>query len=337
MHICASRHDRKESLGLVASLQILLGLMCLGLGGDALVRGAVGIAQKLKISPLVTGLVLVGFGTSTPELATSVNAVINGAPGIAVGNVIGSNVANVLLILGVTAAIYPIATQPAVFKRDAPVLAIATLVFVALAFQGEFGRLSGVAFVTLLLAYIGFTYVTDRKAQDAQAEIHIAEAGLIAPAAKTLWISTLIAVAGVALVILGANTIVAGSVSIARIFGISEAIIGLTIVAIGTSLPELAASVAAAFRKQTDIALGNIIGSNIFNILAIIGVTSLIKPIAIPQNVVSYDLWILLIATALLFLAAFTDARLSRREGVVFLGLYVAYIVFLSVRATGAM
>lgn len=322
---------------LSASLQILFGLICLGLGGDALVRGAVGAAERLKISPFVTGLVLVGFGTSMPELATSVNAVLNGSSGIAIGNIVGSNIANVLLILGVTAIIYPIATDPDVFKRDAPVLAVATIICVALAFQGEFGRLAGATFVAALFAYIVFTYVTDRRAADAQAKLHEAEAQLVAPATRSLWLSTLIAVAGVALVVLGAQWIVAGSATGARSIGVSDTVIGLTIVAVGTSLPELAASVAAALRRQTDIAFGNIIGSNIFNILGILGATSLVLPITIPKNVLTYDLWILLAVTALLLLAAFTGARLSRREGVVFLGLYAAYIGFLAARASGAI
>jgi len=322
---------------LLASIQIALGLICLGLGGDALVRGAVGAAERLKISPLVTGLVLVGFGTSMPELATSLNAVLNGASGIAIGNIIGSNIANVLLILGVTAAIYPIATGPKVFKRDGPMLAVATVLFVALAFQGEFGRLAGGAFLATLFVYLVFTYVTDRKAEDAQAQIHVDEAQLVRPATRSFWLSALVAAAGVALVVLGANWIVSGSTAIARSIGISETIIGLTIVAVGTSLPELAASIAAALRRQTDIAFGNIIGSNIFNILGILGATSVVLPIAIPKNAITYDLWILGAVTALVLLAAFTDARLSRREGFLFLILYAAYLVFLIARAAGAI
>ncbi len=320
----------------MAILQIFLGLICLGLGGDALVRGAVGVAERLKISPLVTGLVLVGFGTSMPELVTSLNAVLKGSSGLAIGNVVGSNIANILLILGLTAMIFPIATDPKAFKRDAPMLAFATVACVIFAFNGEFGRITGFAFVSFLLAYVVFTYLTERQTHDAQAQLHIDATKLVAPSTRPFWLSVLIAATGITLVILGAHWIVTGSITIARTFGVSETVIGLTIVAVGTSLPELATSIAAAIRKQTDIAFGNIVGSNIFNTLGILGATSMIVPITVPANVLTYDLWILIVVTALLLWAAFTDARLSRREGAVFLGLYIAYLGFLAVRAAGA-
>lgn len=321
----------------MATVQIILGLICLGLGGDALVRGAVGAANRLKISPLVTGLVLVGFGTSIPELVTSLKAALSGSPGIAVGNVVGSNIANVLLILGLTALIFPITTQPKALKRDGPVLAIATAACVGFGLAGAFGRVSGALFVAALIAYLVFTYKTDSKRGDAQAQLHEQESELIAPASRSLALSLLVAFAGIAIVILGANWMIEGSTAIARQFGVSETIIGLTIVAVGTSLPELAASIVAAFRKQTDIALGNIIGSNIFNVFGILGMTSLAIPIEVPVNALVYDVWILAAVTALLLWAAHTDSRLSRREGGFFLILYAAYIAFLIFRGFGMM
>ncbi|MBO6754990.1 MAG: calcium/sodium antiporter [Roseibium sp.] len=321
----------------MAAMQILVGLIFLGVGGDALVRGAVGAAERLKISPLVTGLVLVGFGTSTPELVTSLSAVLQGSSGIAIGNVIGSNIANILLILGLTAAITPICAEPRAFKRDAPMLAIATGACVVFALNGEFGRLTGVVFLAILLAYVGFTYVKERGEFDRQAKLHVEATELVAVRPRALWLSTLIAAGGVALVIFGANWMVSGSISIARTLGVSETVIGLTIVAIGTSLPELATSVIAALRKQTDIAFGNIIGSNIFNTLGIIGVAAAVAPITVPPKVLTYDLWLLVAVTALLLYFAFTEARLSRREGAVFLVLYTAYLGFLALRATSAL
>lgn len=313
----------------MAWLAILAGFACLAVGGDALVRGAVGAAERMKISPLVTGLVLVGFGTSTPELVTSLSAVFQGSDGIAIGNVVGSNIANILLILGVTAAIASIKADPKAFKRDAPMLTVATAACVFFALNGEFERATGLVFVALLIGYIVFTYLKERETYDRQAQAHAQAAALVEPRPRALWLSIVIAVAGVALVILGANWMVSGSIVIARALGVTETVIGLTIVAIGTSLPELAACVAAAMRRQTDIAFGNIIGSNIFNTLGIVGVTAAVAPISVPPNVLTYDLWILVAATALLLYFAFTDARISRREGAVFLVLYVAYLAFL--------
>ncbi len=321
----------------MAEMQIVFGLIFLGLGGDALVRGAVAMAERLKISPLVTGLVLVGFGTSMPELVTSLSAVLKGSPGIAVGNVVGSNIANILLILGITAVLAPIRIDPKAFKRDAPVLAVATVACLFLGLNGEFSRLTGVVFIGMLTSYVFFTLMLERRVFDAQAQLHANEAELIATPPRALWISASIAAAGIAFVIAGAKWMVIGSITIAQSLGISETVIGLTIVAVGTSLPELATSVVAALRKQTDIAFGNIIGSNIFNTLGIIGVMAIVAPFSVPAKILLYDFWILVAVTAVLLFFAFTGARLSRREGALFLGLYVAYLGFLSLRAAGVV
>lgn len=310
----------------MASVQIVFGLVLLALGGEALVRGAVGIGQRMALSPLVVGLVLVGFGTSTPELAATMSAALAGSPGIALGNVIGSNIANILLILGISALIWPIATEPRAFKRDAPMLALTTLAFVAFAFTGQFGRLVGAGFLAVLAAYLLITYLQERRLPDAQARIHAGEAELASPHPHAVWLSALFVLVGIGALIAGATLTVSGSVAVARAFGMSEAVIGLTIVAIGTSLPELSSSVIAALRRHTDIAFGNIIGSNIFNILGILGATALVTPIVVPPDVRPFDLWALAGATALVLFFAFTDHQLSRREGGVLLALYIAYM-----------
>ena len=313
-----------------------LGLLLLGLGGDVLVRGAVGIAAALNVSPLFTGLVLVGFGTSTPELVTSLDAVLRGSPGIAVGNVIGSNLANILLIAGLTAVILPIPANPVSFRRDARMLALATAAVVLFALTGNLSRVSGGVLVALLAGYLYYTYRTEQVRPDASAELHELEGSLLVRTpARPVWISLFLAAMGFAAILFGADALVTSSIEVAQHFGIPETVIGLTVVAVGTSLPELATSIAAAIKGETDIALGNIIGSNLFNLLGILGVTALVHPITIPPNVLSYDVWILAGVTALLLFFAFSNARIGRWEGLTFLLLYAGYLGFLVARSAG--
>lgn len=313
-----------------------LGLFLLGLGGDALVRGAVGIADSLRVSPLFTGLVLVGFGTSMPELVTSLDAVLRASPGIAVGNVIGSNLANILLILGLTAVITPIPADPKSFRRDAPMLALATIAVLLFAQTGTFSRLSGALLVGLLSAYLLYTYRTERVRPDASAELHALEGSLlIKTPARPVWFSVVLSAVGLGAILCGAHLLVTASIEVAQHFGIPDTVIGLTVVAVGTSLPELATSIVAAIKRETDIAFGNIIGSNLFNLLGILGATALVHPISIPHQVVAYDVWILAGATGLLLFFAFSNARVGRWEGLTFLLLYCGYIGFLAVRAMG--
>jgi cation:H+ antiporter len=312
-----------------------LGLGLLGVGGDMLVRGAVNVAEWLRVSPLFTGLVIVGFGTSTPELATSLDAALQGSPTIAVANVLGSNIANSLLILGLTAVLLPIPAEPASFRRDAPVLALATVACVAVALTGSMGRATGLAFVLALLAYVFYTYRTESRRQDASAQRHVQAGALLHVPLRRIGAGIALALAGLVAVLAGADLLVTASIAIARTVGIPETIIGLTVVAVGTSLPELATSIVAAFKRQTDIALGNIIGSNIFNILGILGTTAMVAPLTIPGRLVAYDVWVLLGVTVLLLTFAMTRARITRVEGVVFLVLYAGYLAFLTVRAAG--
>jgi len=313
-----------------------LGLVLLGMGGDVLVRGAVGIAASLKVSPLFTGLVLVGFGTSMPELATSLDAVLRGSPGIAVGNVIGSNLANTLLILGLTAVILPIPADPVSFRRDARMLALGTVAVVLFALTGTFSRLSGAVLFVLLLGYLYYTYRTENVRPDASAKLHALEGSLLVRLPpRSVWLSLLLAAIGLAAVLTGADLLVTACIGIAQHLGIPDTVIGLTVAAVGTSLPELATSLAATFKRETDIAFGNVIGSNLFNILGILGVTALVHPIAIPRGIIVYDIWILAAVTVLMLFFALSNARIGRWEGLTFLLLYGGYMGLLMVRAGG--
>lgn len=310
-------------------MSIALGLLLLLVGGELLVRGAVASAKSLGVSPLLIGLTLVGFGTSTPELVTSVTAALNGSPGIAVGNVVGSNIANILFILGLSAVIYPLAVDPKGFKRDALMLVFAALACLAVSLYGRMGMLLGIAFISSLLAYVVYVYLQEKRAPDEAALVaeHRAEDARKGPGGMAL--SLAMAVGGIAITIFGAGFLVDGSIALAKGLGVSDTIIGLTIVAVGTSMPELVTSVMAAIRKHADVAYGNIVGSNIFNVLFILGTTSIIAPIDIPTQIAAFDIWVMLAATALLVLFARTGIRLQRWEGIVFVACYAAYTGYL--------
>ncbi|HET6521484.1 MAG TPA: calcium/sodium antiporter [Geminicoccaceae bacterium] len=314
-------------LHLMLYLQLAAGFVLLLLGGETLVRGSVSVARRLGVSPLLIGLTLVGFGTSTPELITSLQAALVGSPGIAVGNVVGSNIANVLLILGVAAVMAPIACNPAAFRRDGTMLALSAVACAVAALGGTLGRVPGALFLALLAGYVVVTYLKERRApDDPSAAMHEHEADLAEPTPRALWLAVVFAVGGIALTILGARLLVAGAIGLATAAGISETVIGLTVVAIGTSLPELVTAVMASLRRQGDIAFGNIVGSNIYNVLGILGVTALVQPLTVPPEILRLDLWVMLAVTALLIAFAITGWRLTRTEGAVLLTGYVAYI-----------
>ena len=324
-------------------LMVLGGLILLFIGGEGLVRGSVSVARKLNISELVIGLTLVGFGTSVPELVTSLRAINEGAVGIAVGNVVGSNIANVLLVLGVAAVIHPIITNPRALMRDTSIMVIVTAILCALIWFDLFSRLAGIMLVAALLAYIAFSLFADQTAGDKAADMH-AEEGEIVEANYGFVLGILIAIAGLAGVVIGAKLLVDGGVIIARDFGISETVIGLSIVAVGTSLPELATSAIAAFRGKADVALGNIIGSNIFNILGILGLTALVHPFSvrsvptgdvttdamasdISHSLISVgDIAALLLSVALMVVFAISGKLVARWEGAVLLFAYALYM-----------
>jgi cation:H+ antiporter len=307
-------------------VQLLAGLLLLFGGGDFLVRGAVAVAKRLGVSPLVIGLTLVGFGTSTPELVASIKATLNDAPAIAVGNVVGSNLANILLILGVASIITPLTCARTALMRDGGILLLVSLLLLPFAFSGELGRLAGIVFLCLLVAYTLGSYYFDRRSRDSAAALHEAEAESVDPVSGSLWKALLITFVGIAGVLYGASLLVDSAIDLAAEFGISQAVIGLSVVAIGTSLPELAAAIMAAIRRHTDIAFGNVVGSNIFNILGILGTTAIVKPLAVPQEMLDFDLWAMLAATLLLLVAAFSGRRLIRGEGAFFLACYAGYL-----------
>jgi cation:H+ antiporter len=307
-------------------VQLAIGLVLLLGGGEALVRGSVAAAMRLGLSPLVIGLTLVGFGTSAPELVASVQAALAGAPGIAIGNIVGSNIANILLILGISAVIAPVFTTKQAFQRDGTVLIGASLVLLAVILSGSVERWTGLVFLLLLAGYLGYTYVSERRAPDAAAEIYAAEATEVALPSASLTVALLLAVAGIASVVYGADLLVGAAIVMARDFGMSEAVIGLTLVAVGTSLPELATSIVAAFRRHGDVAFGNIVGSSIFNALGITGATALVMPIAVPDEIIRLDVWVMMATAVLLVVFAVTGWRVSRREGAVCLLAYAAYM-----------
>ena len=310
-------------------LQVLGGLLLLVLGGDALVRGAVAVARRLGLSPLLIGLTLVGFGTSTPELVTSLQAAFAGSPGIAVGNVVGSNTANILLILGVAAVIYPVVTSRSALLRDGGVVLLAALAAVAIVLYGQLVWLAGGVFVILLAGYIVYSYLRERVVKDDAAAMHEGEVEIAEPGPHSLPLALALSVGGIGLTILGAKLLVDGSIELAAAAGISETLVGLTLVAVGTSLPELVTSVMAAVRRHGDVAFGNVLGSNIYNVFGILGVTAMVKPIPVPAEIAVFDIWVMLAATLLLLAVAATGWRISRAEGGVLLAGYGAYIAAL--------
>ncbi|MEM8948093.1 MAG: calcium/sodium antiporter [Pseudomonadota bacterium] len=301
--------------------QLIFGLVLMLAGGEALVRGAVALAERLGVSPLVIGVTLIGFGTSAPELATCIDAALRGAPGIAVGNVVGSNIANVLLILAVGALLYPIAANRRALGRDGPVLMAATLICMGIIMHGHVGRWLGAALFTGLVIYLVAAALDDRR-QMAKTE-NQAKAD-DRPFAIPLHLG--LVVFGLAAVLFGADLLVQAAVDLAALLGVSDAVIGLTVVAIGTSLPELATAVIASLKRQSELVFGNVIGSNIFNSLGIFGATALVQPIDVPGEIAGFDVWVMLGATALLLIFATTGWRISRREGAVLLVGYIAFI-----------
>lgn len=295
---------------------LIAGFVGLFLGGDALVRGAVGLARRLGIPPLVIGLTIVGFGTSTPELLVSVDAAMRGVPDIAIGNVVGSNIGNILLIAGLSALIYPIRIAGDTLRRDTAVMMAATLALVPLFWVGSMGRLSGGVLVAALATYL---YIAFRQGGNDHEDTGTTA---IPPA----WASVLWLVGGIVVLMFGAQALVEGAVNIARSFGVSEAFIGLSVVAVGTSLPELATSVIAAIKRQSEIAIGNIVGSNIFNILGILGLTAVIAPIPVADRFIGFDLPVMLAAS--LVLTAFLVLRpvIGRVSGGLMLAAYASYL-----------
>jgi cation:H+ antiporter len=319
---------------LLSAVLLVVSLLILTGGAELLVRGAVAIAKNMGVSAFFIGLTIVGFGTSTPELSTSLIAALKGSGDIAVGNVVGSNICNILLILGATALIRPIAVELRLVRSELLVVAaVSCLPFVALATGNTVTRWQGLAMVALLGAYLWRGYLSGRREESArQAELEAElerEVGLNPDKPASPVIALLSIAAGLALLVGGSFLLVRSASDIARGFGISELVIGLTVVALGTSAPELFTSVVAAIRKQSDIAVGNILGSNIFNILGILGITAAVSPQAIAPQVFRLDAPLMLATAVLLAIFMRTGSKLSRAEGGVMLAGYAAYIAYL--------
>jgi cation:H+ antiporter len=314
-------------------LLIAGGLVLLALGGELLVRGAVGMAARLGISPLLAGLTIVGFGTSTPELATSVQAALAGSPGIAIGNVVGSNIANILFILGLSAVILPLSVNPASFKRDSLALGGSALLCTGAVLTGTVGLAAGLVLLASLVGYVWWAYKSESASHDAEAvrHEHEAEDRPVPPNTGPVVLTGMI-IAGLAAAIVGAGWLVDGATVLASAAGVSESVIGLTVVAVGTSLPELIACIVAVLRKHEDVALGNIVGSNIYNLCGILGLTAIIHPIEVPAEIASFDIWVMLGVTALLIVQLRSGWRLSRIEGALMIALYAVYTLFLATR-----
>jgi len=291
------------------------GLLGLFLGGDWLVRGASQIALRFSVPPLIVGLTIVGFGTSTPELLVSLQAAFNGLPGIAVGNVVGSNTANILLILGIAAIIAPPIAEFGKMKRDLAFMMGAALVMPIIIYSGFIGRIEGLALIIGLSAYLVLSFVAMRN-----------EPSDPIPSDINLTHAIGYTVLGLVVVMVGAHFLVESATIVARQLGVSEAMIGLSIVAIGTSLPELATTVAAAIKGHREIALGNVIGSNIFNILAILGITGLVIPIPVDPRFMTFDVPIMIGVTALTIGLIYVRGNISRIAGIGMIAGYIAYI-----------
>lgn len=310
---------------------ITAGFLFLFFGGEALVRGSVIISKHLGISAILIGVVVVGFGTSAPELLVSIKASLADQPDIAMGNVVGSNIANFLLIFGLASFITPIICKDKAIYRDALAVVVASVLLFALSYFQIVSQLAGGVMLTMLIAYLVYSYKAERKEKLSKSSgiliytVHEHEAEEF-ESKMGLSVSIIMSIVGIAMLIFGADFLVQGASNIARSFGISEAVIGLSLVAIGTSLPELATAISAAMKKHSDLIIGNVLGSNLFNILSILGITALIKPIPITGQISAFDIPFAsgVAAVALLIISLFK--KFGRLSGLFFLATYFAYI-----------
>jgi cation:H+ antiporter len=309
---------------------LLVGLVLLIGGAELLVRGASNLAAALGISRLVIGLTVVAFGTSSPEIAVSVQSAMAGQANLAIGNLVGSNIFNILFILGISAAITPLIVSQQLIRFDVPVMIAATFVVLILGLDSHYGRFDAAVLLLLLLGYLVLLLVFGRKEAEPAAD------EIAPPRAATGWLlNVVLVVVGLALLVWGSRWLVAGALDIAKALGVSELIIGLTIVAAGTSLPEVATSVIAALRQQRDIAVGNVIGSCTFNLLAVLGVASFVAPGGIPlhQAALAFDIPIMVAVSVAAWPILWSSSVISRGEGVLFFFYYIAYTLYLILQA----
>ncbi len=323
----------------------VLGLVLLVVGAEVLIKGASRLATSVGVSPLVVGLTVVAFGTSAPELAVSLSSSMKGQADIALGNVVGSNIFNVLFILGLSALVAPLVVTQKLLRLEVPLMIAAAGLVWVLGLDGRIGRLDGALLGAGIVAYTVFAIRQSRRETQAVQAEYAKEFGEAkdggakekhAGFAGTRLGQLVFIAVGLAMLVLGSNWLVEGAVTVARAFGVSELIIGLTIVAAGTSLPEVATSVMASVRGERDIAVGNVVGSNLFNVLAVLGFSSLISPegVGVSPAALSFDIPIMVAVSVACLPIFFTGGAISRWEGALFLGYYVAYVVFLVVSAT---
>ncbi|MBU1250770.1 MAG: calcium/sodium antiporter [Actinobacteria bacterium] len=317
-------------------LFVIGGLVLLIAGGEALVRGASSIATRIGMSPLIVGLIVVSAATSAPELAVTVGAVVSGEPGLAVGNVIGSNIVNILLILGLSALVMPLLIKRQLVRFDIPVMVGLSVLLVAVSLDGQIGLLDGVLLLAGLVVHAVLSILIGRREVRVGAE-GAGTAPIPTPGKPVpVWLSLLLLVVGIGLLVLGSQLLVTGAVSIATGLGVSSLVVGLTVVAIGTSLPELATSIIAVRRGERDMAVGNIVGSNIFNIGMVLGLPAIIfgEGIPVPAAAIALDLPVMLATAIALLPIAFTGFIIARWEGGFFVAIYIAYTAYLVLAAT---
>jgi len=312
-------------------VQVLIGFVVLIGGAEILVRGAVALAERMGISPMVIGMTIVAIGTSAPELVVSVNAALEGATGLAVGNVIGSNIANVLLVLGVACILMPIIERPAALKRDGAMLLFGTLLFVGLCLRETLDGMAGILLLVGFASFIGISYWRESSEPELAAD-HVQEVEDLEGWPTSTAGMIIAIVGGLVGLAVGSEFLVDGGADIARTFGVSEEVIGLTLFALGTSLPELAASVIAAMKGHADVGIGNVVGSNLFNILGVAGAAALTAPLPVHSQILSFDIWVMLASSLLLLPILIFGWRIGRFSGLLFL---VAYIGYITMQALG--
>lgn len=322
-------------------LWFVIGLVLLLVGAEALVRSAARLAAGLGITPLVIGLTVVAFGTSSPELAVSVQSALSGRADMALGSVIGSNLFNILFILGLSATIAPLVVSHQLIRLDVPLMIGASLLLLGMAWDLKIGRLDGLVLGTGLVVYTLFLIRQSRKEAALKGTDEFEKqygSAAIKPRSVREWTMAVgLIVLGLGMLVLGSRWLVAGAVAIARVAGLSELIIGLTIVAAGTSLPEVATSVLASLKGERDIAVGNVVGSNLFNILSVLGLSAVVSPdgITVPMAALDFDIPVMIAATVACLPIFFTGYQIARWEGFVFLGYYAAYTAYLILDAAG--
>ena len=316
------------------TLMFVLGLTVLVIGADVMVRGASRLAVSFGVSPLVVGLTVVAFGTSAPEMAVSVGSALSGSPDLAIGNVVGSNIANILLILGISALITPLLVDEQIIRQEIPIMIGASALLVVMGLDGNIGMIEAATLFALVIAYTAFLIIQSRRAEEpAQDEGE-------SDGTRSNWdrhwsVQLALIVVGLVLLVQGADWLVDAAVGVARVFGISELVIGLTVVAVGTSMPEIATSIVAALRGERDIAVGNVVGSNVFNILAVLGVTGLVSNGSLPVSEAArnFDLWVMLAVAFACLPIMISGREIARWEGGLFLAYYATYTAWLILQA----